>query len=123
MKYIFIIFSILFLLPAYGQKTSLVKSQLQGRWVSADDKKAVIVFKDTLQQDFYAGELLSILRYWVKNDSLVTKDLATGDVFYYAIMGMTKEHLTLMYLERGNLLKYRKQTGTDTLPGKKRTKH
>ena len=114
MKYIIIIVCNLFLLSAYGQNNLLVKKQLIGKWVSEDDKKAMIVFKDTLQQDFYAGELLSTHRYWIKDDSLVTKDLASGAVFNYAIMGVTEKNLTLMYLERGNLLKFRKQTAANT---------
>ena len=47
------------------------------------------------------------------------KDVNSGDVYNYAIMSMTEKHLTLMYLERGNLLKFRKQTAANKVPVKK----
>ena len=83
----------------------------------------MIVFKDSTQQDFYAGELLSTHRYWIKNDSLVTKDLASGEVFNYTIIGVSENHLTLMYLERGNILKFRKGGAAKTVVMKKRPKN
>lgn len=123
MKYIIVIICNFFLLSAYGQKGALIKTQLNGKWISEDDKQYQLVFKDSIKQDLYGGKLESTYQYWIKKDSLIAKDVSSGDVFNYAIMGITDKHLTLMYLERGNLLKFRKQTAANTVLTKKQRKN
>lgn len=120
MKYIIIIFCNLFLLSAYGQNASSIKTQLNGKWISEDDRQYQLAFKDSTKQDFYGGNLESTYRYWVRKDSLIAKDIKSGEIFNYAIMGVTDKYLTLMYLERGNLLKFRKQTAANKGLAKKR---
>lgn len=110
MKYTTVIICSFFLLPVYGQDTALIKQHISGRWISEDDKQFQLVFKDSIKQDFYSGKVESTYRYWIKKDSLIAKDVSSGEVFSYAIIGITGKHLTLMYSERGNLLKFRKRT-------------
>ena len=110
MNYIFLILCNFILLSGYGQKAASINAQLYGRWISKDDKQYQLVFKDSIKLDFYHGKLESTYRYWMKNDSLIARDVNSGDVFNYAIMGLTRDHLTLMYLQRGNLLKFGRQT-------------
>lgn len=111
MKYIIVItICNFFLLSAFGQSSASINTKLKGKWISEDDKEYHLVFKDSTKQDFYAGKLESTYRYWIKKDSLIAKDMKSGDFFNYVIMSATKNHLTLMYLERGNFLKFRKKT-------------
>ena len=120
MKYFTIIIFNLIVFTTYGQKSASINRQLTGKWISEDDKQYQLVFKDSTKQDFYGGKLESTYRYWIRKDSLIAKDKNSGDVFNYAIMGITGKHLTLMYLGRGNLLKFRKQTAANTRLAKKR---
>jgi len=66
------------------------------------------VLKDNTKQDFYRRKLKRTYPYWINQDSLISKDVNSGNVFNYAIMGVTEKHLTLMYLERGNMLRFSK---------------
>jgi major membrane immunogen (membrane-anchored lipoprotein) len=120
MKYIITIICNFFLLTAYGQKSASIKTQLNGKWISEDDKQYQLVFKDSIKQDLYNGKLENTYHYWIKKDSLIAKDVSSGHVFNYAIMGVTENHLTLMYLERGDLLKFCKQTAANKSLAKKR---
>jgi hypothetical protein len=122
MRYIIVIIYSFFLLSAYGQNTTSVKQHLRGKWISEDDKQFELVFKDSIKQDFYYGKVESTYQYWIKKDTLIAKDVSSGDVFNYAIMGITGKHLTLMYLEKGNLLKFRKQSAAKIGEAKKRLK-
>jgi hypothetical protein len=82
---------------------------LNGRWVSKENSQFQLVFKDSTKQDFYGGKLQCTYRYRIKKDSLIAKDMSSGNIFNYAILGVTEKHLTLMDLERGNLLLFRKK--------------
>lgn len=113
MRCIFLFVFYFFVLASFGQSNQSLKKQLLGTWFSEDDKKFQITFAGTIKKDFYAGKLQSTYQYWVKKDSLVTKDIQTNDVFNYAIMGLTEKHLTLMYLQRGNRLLFRKLSTRD----------
>lgn len=122
MRYFILVLVNLFFLSGYGQNASSSANQLKGRWVSEEDRKYQVVFTDTLKQDFYDGKLTSSFRYWIKKDSLVAKDLSDGGVYNYSIDGLSRTHLTLMYLQRGNLLLFRKQTAVKKGLAKKRLK-
>ncbi|HVG13161.1 MAG TPA: hypothetical protein VM843_09165 [Flavisolibacter sp.] len=120
MKYIVAVISLFSLLPASGQGKLSVKQQLEGRWISEDDRQFQILFKGNTKQDFYGKQVESTYRYRVNKDSLIAADVNSGDVFNYTILGLTQKSLKLMYLERGNLLKFRKQVNASTGPVKKR---
>ena len=106
MKNIIIFICTLFFLSACGQRTPSVNQQLTGKWTSDDDKQFQVVFKDSTKQDFYDGKLESTYRYQIRKDSLIAEDINSGDVFNYTIADITENHLTLIYLERGNQLKF-----------------
>jgi hypothetical protein len=123
MKYFITVICNLLLLSAYSQDAASIKKQLKGKWISEDDKKYHVVFNDSMKQDLYAGKLQSSFRYWIKQDSLIAKDLSNGHIYNYSIMGLTETHLTLMYLVRGNLLTFRKQKISNKNPAKKQQKN
>jgi hypothetical protein len=81
---------------------------IKGRWISAEDKKYSVVFIDSLKMDYYKNEITSKFRYRISSDSLITEDIQTKEIYRYAIMGLSSKHLTLMYLDRGNLLTFSK---------------
>jgi hypothetical protein len=119
MRYLIVIIFSFFLFSAYAQPKPSLMQQLEGRWISEDDKQFEVVFKGNTKQDYYGGKVESHYRYRIRKDSLIATDVNTGDVFNYSIMGLTSKSLTLMYLERGNLLKFRKKVATSTSPAKK----
>ena len=113
MRYLIILICNCFLLTTYGQNAVSLKMQLKGRWISEDDEKFQLVFNDTAKLDYYEGKLTSSYRYWIKQDSLIAKDLSDGYVYNYSIEGLSENHLTLMYLARGNFLMFRKKITTN----------
>ena len=83
--------------------------KLIGRWVSLEDKNYQIVFTAKTQTEYYGTKLQSTYTYRISKDSLITKDKLSGEVYNYSIMALTSKYLTLLYLERGNLLKFSKK--------------
>lgn len=91
---------------------------LQGEWRSKDDANSTIEFKDRMKKDYYSGEKLSESGFEIYNkspveqtsrpdengDYLVVRD--NGDTFEYRIIELSEQVLELMYLPRGNMLKY-----------------
>lgn len=90
---------------------ALVKSAspLIGKWQSTEDALAFKNIKDGgVFEEEYDGEVLSEGTWTVDGEDgryelLVTSD---GEVFEYTIMTVNTDHLTLMYLPRGNVLDY-----------------
>jgi hypothetical protein len=107
----FIIAAILLLTLSVGkcQTNASNNGKLIGRWVSLDDKNFQIVFTAKTEMEYYGTKLQSTYSYRISKDSLITKDKLSGEVYNYSIMTVTKTHLTLLYLERGNLLKFSKK--------------
>ncbi len=128
MKSFFIFaFSILFLSACHHSENIPVEENtttsvdlLQGKWISLDDKKSVIEFINNQKMDIYAGKKMSASEFQlhdkfpveegdIKNEN--GKYLIVGEneeVFGYNIIELSDKNLTLMYLPRGNILKYEK---------------
>jgi len=93
---------------------------IQGVWTSLDDENSVIEFKDGVKKDFYLGEEMSsdefgfyeslpVTNVSEKKESgkyLVVK--VTDGVLEYEVAELTDKTLNLIYLPRGNLLRYKK---------------
>lgn len=93
---------------------------IQGVWTSLDDENSVIEFKDGMKIDFYSGEEMSKDEYGFYDEIPVDKDskkqdtakylvVETSDgVFEYEVVELTENTLNLIYIPRGNILKYSK---------------
>lgn len=91
------------------------KILLQGTWTSVDDAQSQIVFEDDLKADLYEEELLHSDAFTITDESPVVEGVQEGpyiivgeddDTFIYSILKLTEEELELMYLPRGNILRY-----------------
>ena len=91
------------------KKITPLQPTIMGTWTSLDDNKYKIVFTTNTKLDYYGTELEAKYSYRINKDSLITKDKKTGAIYNYSIEGLTSKNLTLMYLVRGNLLKFRKK--------------
>jgi hypothetical protein len=93
---------------------------IQGTWVSLDDKNSVIEFKEGMKVDFYSGEEMSSNEFGFYDSLPVTSASEKKDsgkylvvkvddgVFEYEVSELTDKILNLIYLPRGNTLKYTK---------------
>ena len=99
-------------------------SDLQGKWASLDDKKSFFIISDHDQQNFYADKMVdtTFINFYnkcpqhvsVKDGLRITgKYLVTRDkdytIYCYRILKINTKILELMYLPKGNILRYRKQ--------------
>lgn len=91
------------------QNTSNLVAMLQGKWVSLDDSNSKIEFNNIKKIDYYQNEKMSEGNFEIEDDKylIVAGD---GDEFKYEIIELSDENLTLIYLPRGNTLKYQKST-------------
>lgn len=81
-------------------------SLLQGKWVSVDDEKSEIEFKDGLKVDYYDGEFMA-----EGSIELIGKNLLVdfeSEVFEYVIIEIDKDKLVLSYKDSGRTLKYKR---------------
>jgi len=96
-------------------KTNLEK--LQGKWRSVDDKNSVVEFSVNKKFDHYDGQIMftADFKLFTQTDLvdqnnngqyLVAKE--NEEEFKYNITELDDKNLTLMFLPRGNLLKYTK---------------
>ena len=83
-------------------------ASLQGVWISSDDKNSKIEFVGNQKIDFYEEEKISEGSFELKNtENGQYLDVTTGgELFEYNIMNLSETALDLMYLPRGNVLKY-----------------
>src|SRR3954469_8487185 len=88
------------------QKQPVDKKKLLGNWISTEDTNYHITFTTTLQREYYGNELQAVNTYKLHSDTLVKTDKQTGTVYTYSVTGITNKNLTLLYLDRGNLLKF-----------------
>ena len=91
---------------------------LQGKWRSIDDPNSVIEFTDKRKIDYYSNEKLFEGDFDLYDYSPVTKNSeanengeylivsSNSETFEYRIVELSDQVLTLMYLPRGNTLKY-----------------
>jgi hypothetical protein len=80
------------------------KALIQGTWMSLDDKLSVIEFKDGKKKDIYDGEELMEAEYTIDKGSLVVGE--SEDMFEYTILTVSEDSLELVYVPRGNALRY-----------------
>ncbi len=91
---------------------------IQGVWASLDDKKSVVEFKDGMKVDFYSGEEMSSDEFSFYDSLPVTSASEKKDsgkylvvkvddgVLEYEVSELTDKTLNLIYLPRGNILRY-----------------
>jgi hypothetical protein len=79
---------------------------LSGQWESIDDKKYEIIISDSIIE--YYNKIETDAFSFKVEDNKLTKYSVNGDLYEYEIVGLSKKYLTLMYLQRGNLLKFKK---------------
>ncbi|MFH1375410.1 MAG: hypothetical protein ABIH35_01935 [Patescibacteria group bacterium] len=106
--------------------TSSKLGLLQGKWVAITDPKAVTEFTAEEKIDFYEGTETArgVFRLYetaaAKNEAVAGEYLIVGEgeaVFKYKITDLSYEALNLMYLPRGNILKYERQQQVVPVPG------
>ncbi|MCK5021056.1 MAG: hypothetical protein KAS32_28855 [Candidatus Peribacteraceae bacterium] len=97
--------------------TKNTQAKLQGLWTSEDDPLSQIEFAGNIQKQIYNGETLSEDEYSISNKSPVTENTESGEylhvnnddeMFEYKILSLEDDVIELMYLPRGNTLKYKK---------------
>jgi len=81
---------------------------IQGKWRSLDDENSVIEFKDNIKIDFYSGEEMSRDSFEFKENNQYLKVISGNDIFEYKIDELSENSLILMFLPRGNILRYTK---------------
>ena len=79
---------------------------LQGKWISIDDTNSIIEFRDNSKIDYYSDEQLFEGDFNLDKDYLVVS--SNDEVFEYRIIDLSDEILTLMFLPRGNTLRYQR---------------
>lgn len=87
----------------------IIKSELlQGKWVSLDDAKSEVQFDGSKVIDYYDGENLSDGTFVIQNASHLIETI-NGEKFEYTITELSNTNLTLIYLGRGNILRYQRK--------------
>jgi hypothetical protein len=96
---------------------------LQGRWVSLDDDKSFLEVKGDKQISIYGKDVIdtSVINFYPEYPVKITDadpkrtggeymitSARDNDYFIYTVEALTSTRLTLMYLPRGNLLRYKK---------------
>ena len=101
--------------------TEEYSEKIIGEWKSKEDEKSVVLFKeDETFKDIYDKEEVSSGE-WVVKDKKGNFDITFHlyktvegeegeDVYEYEITRIDEENLSLVYLERGNVLEYEKIT-------------
>ena len=113
MRYIFTALCLAMLVIGFPQQRTPSGSPdarlLTGRWRSTEDKNYQIEFKAGTETEYYEKEVMSQLSYELKKDQLTAKDKKSGQVSKYAILSLTSKNLTLLYLDRGNTLRFQRE--------------
>ncbi len=99
------------LTAGWAQKKATVADPklLIGRWRSVDDKNVRITFTVDTETEYYEKSVMSVSTYSLKKDQLTAKDKESGEVYRYAILQLDAKSLSLLYLDRGNTLRYKKE--------------
>lgn len=85
------------------------KDFLEGKWVSLEDKKFELEFKDEKRIEFYSGQKLNEGVFKINDSSLVVIDDELKETLKYEIIKLKKDSFSLIFLERGNTLNYIKK--------------
>lgn len=81
--------------------------KLEGVWTSLDDELSTIEFLGDEKIDFYENKEMSRRLFAISGDKLLTVD-ENGNLFEYRIHELSNKNLVLMFLPRGNILRYSK---------------
>ncbi len=90
---------------------------LQGKWQSIDDKSSYIIFENNLKKDIYNEKVVDSVtfvltdkcQYEVSDYGFGSgKDKYISSENCYYISELNDQYLTLIYMDRGNSLKYKK---------------
>jgi len=87
---------------------------IQGKWVSEDDNKSVLVFTADKQIAIYNGKDPDTSVYTISYQSCNGTDngeiyLKVGDDMCYAFNGLDDKTLSIMYLSNGKSFVYKRQ--------------
>ena len=101
-------------------ETKTYSQLIQGRWTSIDDEDSVIEFKDGMKTDIYSGEEMSRDKFGFYDSLSVDESSEESEngkylvvhnrdgAFEYEVLKLSDTELELIYLPRGNTLKYKK---------------
>jgi len=81
---------------------------IQGKWISKDDENSVIEFKGNIRKDIYDEEELDQGIFEFNQDQKKLTVTIDEDIFEYTINELTENSLIMMFLPRGNILRYTK---------------
>jgi hypothetical protein len=109
MKALFSFLCLFLCVASFGQSKSVDKTKILGTWVSAEDKNYTMVFKGDGVAEYYEKEKTSESTYKISGASLTKTDKADKSTYKYTILTLTDKALTLLYLDRGNTLKFRRK--------------
>ena len=79
---------------------------LAGKWKSTDDSKSIAVFSSNKKTDYYGKSKISEDSFKLDGDYLLVGE--GENLFKYKLLKLTGIDLELMYLPKGNILKYTK---------------
>ncbi|MCF4098461.1 DUF1036 domain-containing protein [Maritalea mediterranea] len=92
-------------------------NQLQGHWYSEDDPNSQFTILGAERENTYDGSFMGVEYLWVSERCdqfegggpyLYAREEETGESYCYQIAYVDQLQLELMYLPRGNILRYRK---------------
>jgi hypothetical protein len=84
-----------------------ISNLLGGTWISTEDPKYSVIFKNGTKTDLYEDEQTSFGTFELAGTDEPHLVVQEGEETYeYAIINVSKESLTLMYLPRGNFLEF-----------------
>ncbi|MDB5198204.1 MAG: hypothetical protein JWO92_167 [Chitinophagaceae bacterium] len=91
------------------KKKNIDFKKLNGSWISVDDKKYRITIKGSIMQEYYGREKTAVLNFKVNKNMLTAIDNHTGDIFKYEIVILNNHQMSLIYLDRGNTLNFKRK--------------
>jgi hypothetical protein len=111
MKRILTAIILLTFLNSFSQKTN--SQLLQGKWQSLDDKTNFLVFTKNLRKEIAHGmDSWDVEKYTLSkgsgNSTYINQVIDNKNVSIWGIESLNSKELTLVYLGRGNYLKYRR---------------
>lgn len=92
--------------------------KVKGRWTSVDDEKSILDISDKYKADFYDGVAMTEGPFVLYNEYPITREtpedgngkymlsIMGGQQFFYEIVKLDEHNLEMIYLDRGNTLKY-----------------
>lgn len=119
MKFVVVIFTLLFSKVIYSQEITLEK--LQGKWQSFDDKTNVLWFDGNLRKETNDGKVWDSEPYVISSNCMNPSDAESGSNsedsnfisceesdLCWMITSLTSTELSLTYMGRGNTLRYKR---------------